>query len=325
MEPITRAELFMAAAAGQTVNLPDPITREETFLFKIYQFVSSGGASPEAIQSAVNQYLEENPVGIDLAMTGAKVGDIAKISAVDENGVPTAWEPVGYDSTQNAYVLPVGGDELGGVKNGGNVTINADGTMTAPEATTENTGDGIFTNKAALLLVNILKTAKFEADVAEAIEALQGELGLNIASGLVWMCSTVEATGSLNTAHGTDANGVPSRLCALSYYGDFVAVTITDALESKLLEYYRGDLYMPTIPAGSTFLTVPEHGISGIQIAPSIYAADGTRLYDPGYGTKQIDLTAYPDAVYYSANVKGIPTAEAWVTISETITAFEFS
>ena len=31
------------------------------------------------------------------------------------------------------YTLPVGGDELGGVKNGGNVVINEDGTMTAPE------------------------------------------------------------------------------------------------------------------------------------------------------------------------------------------------
>lgn len=31
------------------------------------------------------------------------------------------------------YTLPVGGNELGGVKNGGNVTINEDGTMTAPE------------------------------------------------------------------------------------------------------------------------------------------------------------------------------------------------
>ena len=30
------------------------------------------------------------------------------------------------------YTLPIGGDELGGVKNGGNVTINEDGTMTAP-------------------------------------------------------------------------------------------------------------------------------------------------------------------------------------------------
>ena len=30
--------------------------------------------------------------------------------------------------------MPVGGDELGGVRNGGNVVINADGTMDAPEA-----------------------------------------------------------------------------------------------------------------------------------------------------------------------------------------------
>lgn len=32
------------------------------------------------------------------------------------------------------YKLPIGGEKLGGVKNGGNVVINADGTMTAPEA-----------------------------------------------------------------------------------------------------------------------------------------------------------------------------------------------
>ena len=33
-------------------------------------------------------------VDIDLGMTGAAVGQIAKISAVDANGKPTAWEPV---------------------------------------------------------------------------------------------------------------------------------------------------------------------------------------------------------------------------------------
>lgn len=37
------------------------------------------------------------------------------------------------------YVLPVGGTELGGVKNGGNVVINADGTMTAPTSGNANT------------------------------------------------------------------------------------------------------------------------------------------------------------------------------------------
>ena len=35
---------------------------------------------------------------------------------------------------QDEYVLPVAGKELGGVKNGGNITVNADGTMTAPES-----------------------------------------------------------------------------------------------------------------------------------------------------------------------------------------------
>lgn len=35
----------------------------------------------------------------------------------------------------NNYTLPVGGDALGGVKNGGNVTINPDGTMNASSGT----------------------------------------------------------------------------------------------------------------------------------------------------------------------------------------------
>lgn len=43
----------------------------------------------------------------------------------------------GTGSVQNAYKLPVGGDKLGGVRNGGNVVINQDGTMTAPESTAE--------------------------------------------------------------------------------------------------------------------------------------------------------------------------------------------
>lgn len=51
--------------------------------------------------------------------------------APDENGNVV----VSGDSGGSDYVLPVGGDELGGVKNGGNVVINIDGTMTAPEST----------------------------------------------------------------------------------------------------------------------------------------------------------------------------------------------
>lgn len=36
----------------------------------------------------------QGPAGAGVDVTGASVGQIAKISAVDDNGVPTAWEPV---------------------------------------------------------------------------------------------------------------------------------------------------------------------------------------------------------------------------------------
>lgn len=41
--------------------------------------------------------LESNG-GVGMGITGATVGQIAKISAVDDNGVPTAWEPVDMPS-----------------------------------------------------------------------------------------------------------------------------------------------------------------------------------------------------------------------------------
>lgn len=42
MEPITRKEMYLAAAAGQEVDLPAPVTREEMFLYKI---AKNGGVS----------------------------------------------------------------------------------------------------------------------------------------------------------------------------------------------------------------------------------------------------------------------------------------
>nr|DAG02134.1 MAG TPA: hypothetical protein [Myoviridae sp. ct4uh47] len=43
----------------------------------------------------------ENP----LNLTGATVGQIAKISAVDDNGVPTAWEPMDMASVDKAEIV----------------------------------------------------------------------------------------------------------------------------------------------------------------------------------------------------------------------------
>lgn len=66
-----------------------------------------------------------------LSYTAAEIDE--KLGKID-----TIQEQVNNLFGGNAdYVLPVGGAELGGVKNGGNVVINADGTMTAPDVVTD--------------------------------------------------------------------------------------------------------------------------------------------------------------------------------------------
>ena len=63
----------------------------------------------------------------------AAAGQLLAVEEVDENGVVRAVRAVEAPQAEH-YVLPVAGTELGGVKNGGNVTVNPDGTMDAPEA-----------------------------------------------------------------------------------------------------------------------------------------------------------------------------------------------
>ena len=62
IEPVTREERFLAAAGGQSVTPPEPITRKEQLLQGIIDAVKSGGATPDVIKGAVNDYLNANPV-----------------------------------------------------------------------------------------------------------------------------------------------------------------------------------------------------------------------------------------------------------------------
>lgn len=103
MEPITRIEkLYDAIARGGTIDF-EPVTREEKFL---YEILKKGIGNGE---------------GGGIFVEGATVGQTVKISAVDENGVPTAWEPMDasytkpeIDAIMGSYVTDidtlVGGD-----------------------------------------------------------------------------------------------------------------------------------------------------------------------------------------------------------------------
>ena len=62
-DPITRKEQYYSYMAGESSYLPDPITREEKYLYYLCKNGTGGGsATPEQIQTAVDRYLEENPV-----------------------------------------------------------------------------------------------------------------------------------------------------------------------------------------------------------------------------------------------------------------------
>ena len=59
MEPITREEMYLAAAAGEySGELPEPKTRLEYYLKKIAE--NGGSVSPAAINTAIADYINNH-------------------------------------------------------------------------------------------------------------------------------------------------------------------------------------------------------------------------------------------------------------------------
>lgn len=66
MEPITREEMYLAAAAGEySGELPEPKTRQEHYLKKIIEKIDGGGSvTPEQIDAAIEDYLNSHDADI---------------------------------------------------------------------------------------------------------------------------------------------------------------------------------------------------------------------------------------------------------------------
>lgn len=99
------------------------------------------------VQRVVDAYLAANPPeegadgGYYILVVTQPTEDTMRVEfQASDAGMPAVEAvevklPVGSGSdSSQSYELPIGGEELGGVKNGGNVVIKADGTMTAPES-----------------------------------------------------------------------------------------------------------------------------------------------------------------------------------------------
>ena len=72
MNPITRKETFLAAAGGQDVTTPTPVTREEVFLDAIAKGGGGGGGSSGGGVLIVHSTYDEE-TGIETLDTTAKV------------------------------------------------------------------------------------------------------------------------------------------------------------------------------------------------------------------------------------------------------------
>lgn len=75
-----------------------------------------GAATPDDVTAAAQEAVEASKA---LGMTGAEVGQIAKITAVDDSGVPTAWEAVDMPSAvSDDHINAMIDDKLGVIENG---------------------------------------------------------------------------------------------------------------------------------------------------------------------------------------------------------------
>lgn len=111
-DPVTRKEQYLSVMAENTAQYPEePITREEMYLDYLCKNGTGGTVTPEQIQAAVDQYLEENPVS---GMTEEQIEQLNQatediLTKVDKDqGTENAGKVLGIGS--DGMVTPVDGN-----------------------------------------------------------------------------------------------------------------------------------------------------------------------------------------------------------------------
>lgn len=103
----SRAARLLALSSVLTPGGSPAAPAEDVYAQIMAKLNELSTVSPEDIAKAVEDYLAEHPIEetdptvpewAKADITGAPVGQIAKIAAVDESGAPTAWEPADMPS-----------------------------------------------------------------------------------------------------------------------------------------------------------------------------------------------------------------------------------
>ena len=112
MNPITRKEMFLAAAGGQNVTTPTPVTREEVFLDAIAKGGGGGGSSGGGVlvvELGENQVLNKTWQEINAAAFSVLLAIDPETGMKAYNCVKT----IGHDLGSGDYYVNYG--EAGGI------------------------------------------------------------------------------------------------------------------------------------------------------------------------------------------------------------------
>ncbi len=100
MKPMTRSEIFMAAAAGEyDGDLPIPVTREDQYWQKVVRKIEDGNATPEEIDAAIEAYLNSHDADI---VTEAELSDALAGKVDKETG--KGLTDINYSADEQAKV-----------------------------------------------------------------------------------------------------------------------------------------------------------------------------------------------------------------------------
>ena len=196
MEPITREEMYLAAAAGEySGELPEPVTRSERYWKKIAQRIDAGGSvSPESIDAAIEDYLNSHDADI---VTEAELTDALE-SKADSADIPDVSGFIGADvnNLTNYYDKDTIDTALAGkqaaLTAGDNIsieTVNGELTISATDTTysaATTSADGLMSAADKAKLDGIAATAEVNVQAnwsqtnSEADDYIQNKPDLSI-------------------------------------------------------------------------------------------------------------------------------------------------
>ena len=139
-KPVTREEKYLAYLTGDYIGeIPKPITRKEKYLHELCLKGIGGEISPEEIKTAVNEYLEKNPV-----KPGATTEQARQIEQ-NKTDVAALKEETGSlkEDIVETYARVYAVEDIVGINEGFSETINLPYFLTTSDNTDTVTGENI--------------------------------------------------------------------------------------------------------------------------------------------------------------------------------------